>query len=193
MKTQVKMLKVKIKSLAEEARIIRLEELRAMPHSKPRPREGKNGTAAIRPGLLVEKYADPELQRSLWLHRTVDLRQEQRSAMIAYAFLRGKLYQCRAEGGFRSELETGAGTRPEVRADPRQRGGVDTPGRMDRRPRSGLTAAAAGNTPAAALSPLTRHRRRTCVRYSPVNSKRWPPPARRTGRTTPRCWPCSTS
>jgi hypothetical protein len=88
MKTQVKMLKVKIKSLAEEARIIRLEELRAMPHSKPRPREGKNGTAAIRPGLLVEKYADPELQRSLWLHRTVDLRQEQRSALIAYAFLR---------------------------------------------------------------------------------------------------------
>jgi hypothetical protein len=93
MKTQVKMLKVKIKSLAEEARIIRLEELRAMPHSKPRPREGKNGTAAIRPGLWVEKYADPELQRSLWLHRTVDLRQEQRSAMIAYAFLRGKLYR----------------------------------------------------------------------------------------------------
>lgn len=77
MKTQIKMLKVKIKSLADEARVIRLEEKRAM-------RRGRDAK--------LSRFADPELQRHLWQHRTVDLRGEQRSALLAYAFLRGRPY-----------------------------------------------------------------------------------------------------
>lgn len=64
MKNRVKMLKVKIKSLAAEARIIRLEELRAVGGS--------------------------QLQQELYLHRIRDVRGEQRSSLLAYAFLRGK-------------------------------------------------------------------------------------------------------
>jgi hypothetical protein len=64
MKNRVKMLKVKVKSLAAEARIIRLEERRAV--------------------------AGSWLHRELYLHRIHDLRDEQRSSLLAYAFLRGK-------------------------------------------------------------------------------------------------------
>jgi len=64
MKTRIKMLKVKIKSLAAEARIIRLEELRA-----------RGGS---------------QLQQELYLHRVRDVRGEQRVSLLAYAFLRGK-------------------------------------------------------------------------------------------------------
>jgi len=60
----VKFLKVKIKSLAAEARIIRLEERRA----------GKSNT----------------LREQLYRHRTVDVRREQRASLLAYAFLRGR-------------------------------------------------------------------------------------------------------
>jgi hypothetical protein len=66
MKTRVKMLKVKVKSLAEEARIIRLEESRA----------GK----------------DDVLRSDLHHHRVVDVRKEQRSSLLAYGFLRGAEY-----------------------------------------------------------------------------------------------------
>lgn len=64
MTTRVKLLKVKIKSLAAEARIIRLEERRA----------GKSNT----------------LREQLYRHRTVDVRREQRASLLAYAFLRGR-------------------------------------------------------------------------------------------------------
>lgn len=64
MKTQVKMLKVKIKSLAAEAKIIRLEERRA----------GK----------------DEVLRASLRTHRIRDVRREQRASLLAYGFLRGR-------------------------------------------------------------------------------------------------------
>lgn len=64
MKTMLKMLKVKIKSLAEEARIIRLEE-------------GRCGKDDILRGKLHD-------------HRVKDVRREQRLSLLAYAFLRGK-------------------------------------------------------------------------------------------------------
>jgi hypothetical protein len=66
MKTRVRMLKVKVKSLAEEARIIRLEESRA----------GKDGF----------------LRSELHHHRVVDVCKEQRSSLLAYGFLRGVEY-----------------------------------------------------------------------------------------------------
>lgn len=60
-------LKVKIKSLAEEAKIIRKEELKA---------RGYN----------------PELRRGLYEHRIKPVGSESRAAFIAYGFLRGKKY-----------------------------------------------------------------------------------------------------
>lgn len=71
MKTQIRALKVKIKSLAAEAQIIRLEERKVLAN-KGRP--------------------DPLLYASLRNHRTYDVRREQRSALLAYGFLHGKKY-----------------------------------------------------------------------------------------------------
>ncbi len=62
-KDRRKMLKVKIKSLAEEARIIRLEERRSK--------------------------AGGWQQCELHLHRVLDVRKEQRVSLLAYAFIRG--------------------------------------------------------------------------------------------------------
>ena len=62
--TKVKMLKIKIKSLAEEARIIRTEE-----------RKSKGW-----------------IRNSLRLHRIEDVRREARHSLLAYAFLRGVPY-----------------------------------------------------------------------------------------------------
>lgn len=78
MDNQIKALKVKIKSLAEESRIIRLEERRALcsGHSDE----------------VRRKYRDVPLFLSLRNHRTEDVRIEQRHALLAYAFLRGKVY-----------------------------------------------------------------------------------------------------
>jgi len=59
-----KMLRVKIKSLAEEARIIRREESRS-----------KGGS---------------QEQTELHLHRVKDVREEQRVSLLAYAFIRGR-------------------------------------------------------------------------------------------------------
>jgi hypothetical protein len=66
MKTRVKMLKVKVKSLAEESRIIRAEEHRA----------GK----------------DELLRGILHSHRVCEVRREQRASLLAYGFLRGVEY-----------------------------------------------------------------------------------------------------
>lgn len=63
MKNRIKMLKVKIKSLAAEAAIIRTEERRAASGS--------------------------QLQGELHGHRVNDVRREQRLSLLAYAFLRG--------------------------------------------------------------------------------------------------------
>lgn len=62
MKTKIRMLKVKIKSLSEETKLIRLEERRC----------GK----------------DEQLRYSLHLHRIGVVRQELWASYIAYAFLR---------------------------------------------------------------------------------------------------------
>jgi len=68
MKNQKIQLKVKVKSLAEEARIIRKEERKA-------------------------KGRDSQLLSSLQCHRRISLREESRSAQLAYAFLRGLQYE----------------------------------------------------------------------------------------------------
>lgn len=67
MKRNIK-LKVKIKHLAEEARIIRAEERKA------------------------NKLGEYDLQNSLHLHRTGKLRREARATLLAYQFLRGIPY-----------------------------------------------------------------------------------------------------
>ena len=59
-------LKVKIKSLAEESKIIRKEEFRAK--------------------------SNPELRRSLYEHRISPVGSESRATFIAYGFLRGRKY-----------------------------------------------------------------------------------------------------
>lgn len=60
-------LKIKIKSLAAEARIIRQEE---------------------------KKWPGPsELRHSLHFHRIYDVRKESRAALLAYGFLRGRAYR----------------------------------------------------------------------------------------------------
>lgn len=60
-------MKVKVKSLAAEAGVIRLEERRAR----------KN----------------PRLRAELWAHRTGVVRTEARLSLLAYAFLRGRPYR----------------------------------------------------------------------------------------------------
>ncbi len=60
------MLRVKIKSLAAEARIIRKEERRA---------------------------GGGYIQQELWLHRTRDVRGEARATLLAYGFIRGRTLQ----------------------------------------------------------------------------------------------------
>lgn len=79
-------LRVKIKSLAAEARIIRLEEQRF-------PRGWRNN----------------DVYHGLHHHRTYDVRKEARSALLAYAYLRGRLYSV-VEGG-RNENRS---TEPDV-------------------------------------------------------------------------------
>ena len=70
--TKVALLRVKIKSLAAEARIIRCEEERS-----------------------------PHLWYELNRHRRFDVREEQRLSLLAYAFLRGRVYatveQCNSD------------------------------------------------------------------------------------------------
>ncbi len=68
-------LRVKIKSLAAEARIIRTEEQRF-------PRGWRNNPTYF----------------GLRNHRTFDVRREARAALLAYAYLRGRLYSS-VEGG----------------------------------------------------------------------------------------------
>ena len=71
-------LKVKIKSLAEEARIIRREEkrcVRVMTH---------NGCS--------EERAEAK-REGLYLHRVGPVRREARAALLAYGFIRGRKYR----------------------------------------------------------------------------------------------------
>lgn len=72
-------LKIKIKSLAEEARIIRKEERKVLSYARttdiPAPKE-----------IHYRTY------ESLHRHRTYDVRTEARATHLAYAFLRGVPY-----------------------------------------------------------------------------------------------------
>lgn len=70
-------LKIKIKSLAAEARMIRQQELKTHTHHKDGSLDAKN----------------IELRDSLALHRRWDVRNECRAAHIAYGFLRGRSYR----------------------------------------------------------------------------------------------------
>lgn len=67
-----RLLKIKLKSLAAEARIIRQEELKAK-HSK-------------RPEVQ-------DLRMQMHEHRVKDLREESRATLLAYSFIRGKPYR----------------------------------------------------------------------------------------------------
>lgn len=82
MKTRIKMLKVKIKSLAEEARIIRQEEERAKGRRKC--------PSGVHPDHKVFLGRDDELRMELRGHRVGIVRSEQRHSLLAYAFLRGR-------------------------------------------------------------------------------------------------------
>lgn len=74
-------LKVKIKSLAVEAKIIRHEERRA----KARAR-------SVRASEEARKWASHELT-SLQYHRRWGVRKEARHSQLAYAFIRGTAYR----------------------------------------------------------------------------------------------------
>jgi hypothetical protein len=98
MKNQVRALKVKIKSLAEEARIIRLEEKRALARPRPSPsslispydpHDWTAGGAKKPKPRRVTKYRDEMLYLSMRSHRVKELRQEQRCSLLAYAYIRG--------------------------------------------------------------------------------------------------------
>jgi hypothetical protein len=73
------MLRVKVKSLAAEARIIRAEEKRVL-YRKPRTFRGRTVWAG-KPG---------QLHHELWDHRVNFLRAEARATHVAYGLLRGK-------------------------------------------------------------------------------------------------------
>ena len=72
------MLRVKIKSLAEEARIIRKEEKRVL-FRKPRTFRGRTVWAGTSGPLHIE----------LWYHRVTDVRWHARAAHLAYGLIRG--------------------------------------------------------------------------------------------------------
>lgn len=76
-------LKIKIKSLAAESRIIRFEELRLK--GRRRAVADRQGDAGLVQGMGIELDG-------LYLHRVRDVRIEARAAQVAYAFLRCKPY-----------------------------------------------------------------------------------------------------
>jgi hypothetical protein len=91
-------LKVKIKSLAAEARIIRREENRCRPKTKTQWMDLPTqplGLTVLR-GLRRVKLKPGEEPREPFLqlcgHRIGELRSEARSAQLAYGFLRGRKY-----------------------------------------------------------------------------------------------------
>jgi hypothetical protein len=95
-------LKVKLKSLMAEARIIRKEERKLLPPPLPRP--PKQGCpseelvqyhldkATARARRAAWKY-DHEKREALYFHRIRDVRDEARATLLAYGFLRGRKYR----------------------------------------------------------------------------------------------------
>jgi len=78
-------LKIKIKSLAEEARIIRVDERKLL--GSWRWLEKNAQTGCVEKGLTRRKWSE------LRAHRIHDIRIEQRATLIAYGYLRGKAYR----------------------------------------------------------------------------------------------------
>lgn len=76
-------LKIKIKSLAAEASIIRKSEIKHRDAIR-------NATSRQVPYSRVVKH--DTIRESLYLHRTKDVRSEARSAQLAYGLLRGLSY-----------------------------------------------------------------------------------------------------
>ncbi|WP_027685072.1 hypothetical protein [Rhizobium leguminosarum] len=95
-------LKVKIKSLAAEAQMIRKEErkcnigCRARVKIRRRLRKSNELTTAERTRMerQLSKPSETAMQAfwGLRLHRTYDVREEARAAHVAYGFLRGRTY-----------------------------------------------------------------------------------------------------
>ena len=92
-------LKVKIKTLAEESRIIRKEELKA--------RNMARSNRAFQDAIKAEGAS--ELRYSLHYHRVVTVRKEARASQLAYGYLRGKKY---------SEIESSVREGNEPKLDP---------------------------------------------------------------------------
>jgi len=123
MRTRVKALKVKIKTMAVEAAVIRREEAAAL--GKVVDADGKvvkaDTVEVRRPDTAPEvrtvkarctagsgrtrKWADPALHAHLHDHRIRAVRAEQRCNLLAYGFLRGKTY---------AQVEPGCKTLPSV-------------------------------------------------------------------------------
>jgi hypothetical protein len=80
-------LKVKIKALAEEARIIRAEETKRIKYV-PRVdnRTGKTGPR-------VRAIKNDPMRLSLRFHRITVVRSEARHSLLAYGYLRGRSYK----------------------------------------------------------------------------------------------------
>ena len=78
-------LRVKIKSLAVEAKIIRREE-----HKSLRTAAFNKRTGVPSDNTWFGHDAAP---RELYLHRVINVREEARASLLAYAFLRGKPYK----------------------------------------------------------------------------------------------------
>lgn len=74
-------LRVKIKSLAQEARIIRAEERRC--------RESLSRTV----GHDEQRAALASAYTSLRMHRVIDVRRESRYSLLAYALIRGRKFR----------------------------------------------------------------------------------------------------
>lgn len=103
-------LKIKIKSLAAEATMIRREERRQNPGHRARVRarrilEGKtrssnpadDGASRSRAARILKRKPNMDAFWGLRHHRQYDVRGESRSAHVAYGFLRGLPYS-RIEG-----------------------------------------------------------------------------------------------
>lgn len=95
-------LKIKIVSLALEARYIRQQEQKLIPCRSLRKKYRnllKNNSLTDKDRKRINEELGKarsetrqRLRKSLKDHRTIDIRTEARSAQIAYAFLRGKKY-----------------------------------------------------------------------------------------------------
>lgn len=84
-------LKVKIKSLAAEAKIIRQEERKWL-HSARRLQSRITSEPNCGPGLSTRLSRACDLLGGLGRHRKFDVREESRASLLAYGFLRGRRY-----------------------------------------------------------------------------------------------------